>query len=85
MSEIVTRFLFSRYIDEVSVVLRAKTASEILDDATLVTYHSFDDASSYRDESSMKLLVTSNNITSVNGRINRAIAFLSNSSYYQVK
>jgi hypothetical protein len=35
------------YIDQVSYVARAKTAVEILTDATLVAYYSFDDGSFY--------------------------------------
>ncbi len=65
--------------------MRAKNSSEILDDATLVTWQSFDNALSYSDSGSLNLMVTYANITSVNGRVNQAISFTPNSSYYQVR
>ena len=65
--------------------MRAKGDREILDDATLVTYHSFDNSGSYRDQSSLKLPVTTFNVTPVDGRVNQAIGFPSNASYYQVR
>ena len=73
------------YIDEVLLTMHAKNASEILDDATLVTHHSFDTPGSYHDDGSLKLIAIYSNITSVAGRINRAITFSSNLSYYQVR
>jgi hypothetical protein len=65
--------------------MRAKNASEILDDATLTTWQSFDNPSSYSDSGPLHLKVTAVNVTSVNGRVNQAITFTSNSSYYQVR
>jgi hypothetical protein len=75
--------LFS-YIDQVSLVMRTKTESEILDDATLVCWHSFD-GGSYDDSGSLGLNGTAANVTIVNGRVNQAINFTSDLSYYQVK
>ena len=75
---------FFSYIDQMSLVMRTKNATEILDDATLVTYNSFD-GGSYVDSGPLRLTVTTNNITSVSGRVNQAIRLNSNSSYYQVK
>ncbi len=63
--------------------MQAKNANEILTDATLVTYHSFD-SGLYSDSGPLSLLVTVGNITSVTGRVNQAISFTSNLSYYQV-
>ena len=76
------RFDFS-YIDEVSLVLRAKDAKEILDDATLVTWNSFDELP-YSDSGPLNLSITTSDLTLVSGRVNQAISFNSNSSYYQV-
>ncbi len=65
--------------------MQAKNASEILDDATLTTWHSFDSSSPYSDSGPLRLTVTAVNVTSVSGRVNQAISFTSNSSYYQVR
>ena len=77
-------FLFSSAIDEVLLTMKAKTATEILDDATLVTYHSFD-SQSYYDASSLRLKGTYANATFVNGKVNQAIDFQSNSSFCEVR
>ena len=63
-------------------MMRAKNASEILDDATLVTWNSFDNTS-YSDSGPLHLIVTAVNVASVSGRVLRAIKFNNNSSYYQ--
>ncbi len=63
--------------------MQAKNASEILDDATLVCWYSFD-ISSQNDSGPLRLIGTVVNISFVNGRVNQAIKFDSNSSYYQV-
>ena len=73
-----------RYIDEVLLTMRAKTAREILDDATLVCWHSFDSGSCH-DSGPLRLNVTAVNISFVPGRKGQAISFTSNSSYYQVR
>lgn len=64
--------------------MRAKTDSEVLDDATLTTYHSFDTIPTYLDSGPLRLNVTSSDINSTNGSINQGISFITNSSYYQV-
>jgi hypothetical protein len=64
--------------------MRAKNSSEILDDARLVTWHSFDNRS-YYDSGPLNLRVTAVNVTLVDGRVNQAISFTSSSSYYQVR
>lgn len=74
--------LFS-YIDQVSLVMRTKNDTEILDDATLVTYHSFDNVA-YSDSGPLRLRVTAANLTSISGRVNQAIRFTSSFSFYQV-
>ncbi|CAF4223848.1 unnamed protein product, partial [Adineta steineri] len=74
---------FDGYIDQVSLTVRSKTATEILGDATLTTWHSFD-STPYSDTGPLGLNAKAVNITSVSGRVNQAISFTSNSSYYQV-
>ena len=54
--------------------MRTKSSSEILDDATLVTWNSFDSVS-YYDSGPLNLTVTAVNVTSVSGRVNQAISF----------
>jgi hypothetical protein len=78
-------FFAYSYIDEVSLVMSAKNASEILDDATLTTWQSFDNPSSYSDSGPLRLKINAVNVTSVSGRVNQAISFTSNSSFYQVR
>ena len=65
--------------------MRTKNASEILDDATLVSWNSFDQNGSYTDSGPLRLRITAVNVSSVSGKVNQAIRFTSNSSYYQVK
>ncbi|CAF0952846.1 unnamed protein product [Adineta steineri] len=76
-------YYFAGYIDEVSVVMREKQPNEILDDATLVTWNSFDNLP-YSDSGSLNLNVKVSNLTSVSGRVNEAVRFSSNLSYYQM-
>ena len=63
--------------------MRTKTDMEILDDATLMTWHSFDSIP-WNDSSSFGLVVIANNVNLVTGKVNQALNFNSNSSYYQV-
>ena len=63
--------------------MRAKDAKEILDDATLVTWNSFDDLP-YSDSGPLNLSITTSDLTSVCGQVNQGVSFNSNSSYYQV-
>lgn len=73
-----------RYIDEVLLTMRAKNASEILDDATLVCWYSFDN-DLYFDSGPLHLKGTAVNVTLVAGKVNQAISFFSDSSYYEVR
>ena len=63
--------------------MRAKTASEILDDATLVCWFSFNSGLD-DDRGPLRLKGTAVNVSFVSGRVYQAISFDSNSSYYQV-
>ncbi|CAF4203509.1 unnamed protein product, partial [Adineta steineri] len=75
---------FSGYIDQVSLTKRAKSASEILDDATLTTWHSFDSIP-LQDSGPLELIVTTNDVTLATGKVNQALNFNLNSSYYQIQ
>ncbi|CAF0985859.1 unnamed protein product [Adineta steineri] len=71
-------------IDELSVDTRVKSASEILDLATLVLYYSFDSNTITTDSGPNRINGTSVNATSTSsGRVNSAISFQGNSSYFQ--
>lgn len=80
-----TKYYFTGNVDQVSLITRAKTATEILNDASLVCYYSFD-SNSYSDSGPLNLKGSGVNITAAigNGRINDAISFASNSSYFVV-
>ena len=74
--------LFIGYIDHVSITHRAKTQDEILDDATLVAYYSFDCGSTY--DSSVNLLhAITVNITVTPGKSNEALQLNTSTAYLQ--
>ena len=81
----VFNYYFTGNIDQVSLITRAKTATEILNDASLVCYYSFD-SSPYVDSgpSGLNGLTVNATTASGKGRINDAIAFISASSYFVV-
>jgi hypothetical protein len=81
---LINLYILFSYIDDVLLTMRAKNASEILDDATLVCSYSFD-GGSYYDSGPLHLNGIAVNVSFVNGRVNEAISFISNSSYYQVR
>ena len=78
--------LFNGYIDQLSILFnRAKSASEILDDATLVAYYSMDCTSFPAWDSGPNLIHgTAVGLTMGDGgRIGQSYLFTSNSSYFQ--
>ncbi|CAF1533832.1 unnamed protein product [Adineta ricciae] len=74
---------FDGYIDNVELNMRVKTNSEILTDATLTTWHSFDNISLI-DSGPLGLTRTYSNVTLVPGKVNQALSFNSSLSFYQV-
>ena len=74
---------FNGYIDNVKVTTRAKSASEILQDASLIAYYSFDLPSSNADRGPNGLSGSSVNTAVVVGRVNQAMHFTGVSSYFQ--
>jgi hypothetical protein len=78
----ITNF-FNGYIDNVMVTTRAKAASEILRDASLMAYYSFDLPNPTADNGPNGLNGTSLNTTTVSGRVNYAIRFITSSAYFQ--
>ena len=75
---------FDGYIDTVSVVTRAKSSSEILDDGTLLAYYSFDIPSSSTDDGPNGINGTAVNTIIIEGRVNQAMRFTGILSSFQV-
>lgn len=73
---------FIGYIDHVSVMYRTKTDDEILDDASLVAYYSFDCGSTL-DSGPNLLHGTAIGQTMITGRTNNALQFTSSGAYFQ--
>ncbi|CAF1601940.1 unnamed protein product [Didymodactylos carnosus] len=76
------------YIDNLALTTRAKSATEISNDATLLFYYSFDLPSPFYDNGPNRLNNTaiSNyaSVSSTSGRVNRGIDFTTTSSYFQM-
>ncbi|CAF1087335.1 unnamed protein product [Adineta steineri] len=70
-------------IDQVSLTMAAKSAGDILNDATLASWHSFDSGTTY-DSGPNKLHGTAINVTLVPGKVGQGLNFNLDSSYYQV-
>jgi hypothetical protein len=75
---------FTGYIDNVMVTTQAKSASQILSDASVVVYYSFDLPFPNTDEGPNHLNGTSNNTVTTNGRVNQAMRFTGLWSMFQV-
>lgn len=77
--------LFNGYIDNLLVTTRAKSASEILADATLVVYYSFDGTSLTNGMGPNKLNGSLSNAAAVTGKVGQGLAFTGLvSSYLQI-
>ncbi|CAF0796535.1 unnamed protein product [Adineta steineri] len=74
---------FNGYIDQVTLYMNARSASDILSDATLTTWHSFDCGISF-DSGPLRINGTANNVILASGRVNQGLIFNSSSSYYQL-
>ena len=77
------------YIDQLSIVHRAKSAIEVLDDATLVAYYSFDDPTLPSLDSGplgINGIVGSNVSSGVPGRVNQGLLLpgISSGSFFQM-
>jgi hypothetical protein len=74
---------YSGLIDQLSIVTRVKSASEILTTATLVVYYSFDNQS-LLDSGPNLINGTGINTAFAPGRVNQAIVFNMTPSYVQI-
>ena len=70
-------------IDHVSVTSSAKTACQILNDATLTAYYPFDTTGSYLDYSMNILHGVTNSLITLTGRVNQGYSFQNTLSYFQ--
>ncbi|CAF1153593.1 unnamed protein product [Adineta steineri] len=75
---------FDGYIDQVSLTMSAKSAGDILNDATLASWHSFDCEITH-DSGPNKLQGKAIDVTLASGKVNQALKFSLSSSYYQVR
>ncbi|CAF1128453.1 unnamed protein product [Adineta ricciae] len=73
---------FTGIIDQLSVTFGIKTAKQILDDATLCAYYSFDQGS-LADFGPNGLNGTAMNTVSIKGHVNQALKFSMSTSYFQ--
>lgn len=71
------------YMDELIIVPRARNASELLDEATLVAYYNFDNSFLDSGPNKIKNVSGTNVQFDANGRINQALLFNSNYSFFQ--
>ncbi|CAF1320452.1 unnamed protein product [Adineta steineri] len=74
---------FDGYIDEVTLYMNARSASDILSDATLTTWHSFDCGISF-DSGPNRINGMASNVMLASGRVGQGLSFISSSSYYQL-
>ncbi|CAF4041475.1 unnamed protein product, partial [Adineta steineri] len=74
---------FDGYIDQVSLTMEAKSAHDILNDATLASWHSFDCEITY-DSGPNKLQGKAVDVTLAPGKENQGLNFSLSSSYYQI-
>ncbi|CAF1401249.1 unnamed protein product [Adineta steineri] len=70
-------------IDQVSLTMAAKSADDILNDATLASWHSFDSEITY-DSGPHKLQGTAVDVILVPGKVGQGLNFNLDSSYYQI-
>ncbi|CAF0973494.1 unnamed protein product [Rotaria sordida] len=76
---------FQGYIDQLTIVNRAKSACEILDDATLATYYDFDNSPILNDSGPNSLPSTSQFVSfTSSGYSSKAISFNNSTSYLQI-
>ena len=78
-----TSSFFDGYIDFLSITTRAKTAAEILTDASLVAYFSFDGTSLTTDYGPNKIVAYMQNTIAATGKIGRGLSFSGTISMFQ--
>jgi hypothetical protein len=76
-------YYFIGYIDNVKLITRAKSSTEILFDASVTAYYPFDLSTLSNDNGPNGINGLSINTVTVNGRVNQAIHFSGAASYFQ--
>ncbi|CAF1216464.1 unnamed protein product [Adineta steineri] len=74
---------FDGYIDQVSLTMAVNSADDILDDATLASWYSFDYEITY-DSGPNKLQGKAVDLTLASGKVDQGLNFSLNSSFYQI-
>jgi hypothetical protein len=77
-----TNYYFNGYLDQVKYEPRAKSAYELLNDATLCAYYSFDGGSVLDGGPNGINGTLSGSVTTIAGRVNQALQFSSGSYFY---
>ena len=78
-------YFFNGHIDNLAVITRAKSANEVLDDASLIAYYPFDWPSPSADKGPNGVLGSWSNMVTVTGRINQGIRLIgSTSSWFRI-
>lgn len=75
-------YYFNGYLDQVRYEPRAKSATELLNDATLSAWYSFDGGSLLDGGSNGINLTSSGTVATISGRVNQAVQFSSGSYLY---
>lgn len=75
--------LYNGYIDELSIITMAKSATDILNDATLVAYFSFDGSSLTEDMGPNIISGFTQNTAVIGGKVGYGLSFSRSSSYLQ--
>lgn len=70
-------------IDDLKIITMAKSSTDILDDATLVAYFSFDGTTLAEDMGPNKLYGSLSNVNVYVGKISRGLSFSGSLSYFQ--
>jgi hypothetical protein len=73
------------YIDQMILVPRVKNESELLDDATLVAYYSFDNVLLDSSANQMNKISETNLMFDIDGRVNQALLINQFSAYFQTE
>jgi hypothetical protein len=81
--ESLTTYYFNGYIENVKLTTQAQSSTQILFDASVTAYYSFDLPSVNNDNGPNGLNGLSNNTAVVNGRVNQAMHFTGSYSYFQ--
>jgi hypothetical protein len=74
---------YNGYIDDLKVTTMAKSATDLLDDATLVAYFSFDSSTLTSDSGPNKISGYVQNVGAITGKGGQALSFSGAASYFQ--